>query len=667
MMEQSLRVDVASTIRMLAADAVETANSGHPGAPMGQADLAFVLWDEFLRFDPQDPEWVGRDRFVLSCGHASMLQYALLHLYGCGLEIDDLKAFRQWGSLTPGHPEVGHTKGVEVTTGPLGQGIANSVGMALAAKMSEARFETGDDFNPGSKQIFAICSDGDLMEGISAEAASLAGHWRLSNLVWLYDDNGITIDGSTDLAFSENIALRFESMGWRVLKIDGHDTDAIANALTLAREETVYPTLIICKTHIGYGSPNKVDTAASHGAPLGADELTQTRNQLNWSYAPFEVPAHVRQALTASQARKHQQAEEWREQFAAWSARHPELREAFDALNHAEVPQELTQALLDAVPEAGATRKLSATAISEAAKYLPTLVGGSADLTGSNGALIKSAGVVGHPDYEGQSFSFEGRQLYFGIREHAMGAITNGMLLHGGFRPFGATFLVFSDYCRATIRMAALCNLPNIFVFTHDSIFLGEDGPTHQPVEHHWALRMIPNLAYFRPADGVEVAMGWRYALEQNARPVAFGLTRQNLPALDRTLTTPEDVLRGGYVLSSDVDSRLTLIATGSEVHVAVEAAQKLRDRGHAVRVVSMPCVDVFLEQDNVYQQSVLGDGVRVSIEAGVTLPWAKFTGLDGLNIGIDTFGASAPASVLAEQFGLTTDAVTAKILRHID
>ena len=487
-MEQALKVDVASTIRMLAADAVEKANSGHPGAPMGQADLALVLWDEFLRFDPQNPSWVGRDRFVLSCGHASMLQYALLHLYGFGLSIDDLKDFRQWNSLTPGHPEVGHTDGVEVTTGPLGQGIANSVGMALAAKMTEARFETEDAFNPGTKNVYAICSDGDLMEGISAEAASLAGHWRLSNLVWLYDDNGITIDGSTDLAFSENIALRFESMGWRVLKVDGHDTLEIGTALTQARAEEQYPTLIICKTHIGYGSPNKVDTSASHGAPLGSDELSQTRQQLNWPHGPFEVPAHVRQALEASQQRKHSEAMAWQSKFEAWSARHPELRAAFDESQSQTVPAELTQALLDAVPAAGATRKLSASAISEASKYVPGLVGGSADLTGSNGALIKAAGTVGHPDYEGQSFSFAGRQMYFGIREHAMGAITNGMLLHGGFRPFGATFLVFSDYCRPTIRMAALCGLPNIFVFTHDSIFLGEDGPTHQPIEHHWAL-----------------------------------------------------------------------------------------------------------------------------------------------------------------------------------
>lgn len=665
-MEQTLKVDVASTIRMLAADAVEKANSGHPGAPMGQADLALVLWDEFLRFDPQNPSWVGRDRFVLSCGHASMLQYALLHLYGFGLSIDDLKDFRQWNSLTPGHPEVGHTDGVEVTTGPLGQGISNSVGMALAAKMTEARFETEDAFNPGTKNVYAICSDGDLMEGISAEAASLAGHWRLSNLVWLYDDNGITIDGSTDLAFSENIALRFESMGWRVLKVDGHDTQEIGTALTQARAETQYPTLIICKTHIGYGSPNKVDTSASHGAPLGADELSQTRQQLDWAHAPFEVPAHVRQALEASQKRKHDDAVAWRSEFEAWSGRHPQLRTEFDALQSNTAPAELTQALLDAVPAAGATRKLSASAISEASKYVPGLVGGSADLTGSNGALIKAAGTVGHPDYEGQSFSFAGRQMYFGIREHAMGAITNGMLLHGGFRPFGATFLVFSDYCRPTIRMAALCGLPNIFVFTHDSIFLGEDGPTHQPVEHHWALRMIPKVAYFRPADGVEVAMGWQFALSQTERPIAFGLTRQNLPELDRSRTTPQDVLRGGYFLSGEDDSSVTLMATGSEVHVAVESAALLRAQGYKVRVVSMPCVDVFLEQDLAYQRSVLGDGIRISIEAGITLPWARFTGLDGLNIGIDTFGASAPASVLAHEFGLTTEAVTAKILSHL-
>ncbi len=665
-MNNELRADLTSAIRMLAADAVEKANSGHPGAPMGQADLALVLWDEFLRFDPDAPKWPGRDRFVLSCGHASMLQYALLHLFGLGLTIDDLKSFRQWDSLTPGHPEVGHTDGVEVTTGPLGQGIANSVGMAIAAKMAEARFETGDDFNPATKSIYAICSDGDLMEGISAEAASIAGHWGLSNLVWLYDDNRITIDGTTDLAFSENVALRFESMGWRVLKVDGHNADEIRGALDEARNESTYPTMIICRTHIGYGSPNKVDTAASHGAPLGTDELANTRSTLGWSHAAFEVPTHVRDYFEAAQARKRNESAQWRGAFETWSARHPELRKSFDESLTNTVPAALTQGLLDAVPTNGATRKLSAAAISEAAKHMPSLVGGSADLTGSNGAAIKAAGVVGRPDYPGQEFSFSGRQMYFGIREHAMGAITNGMLLHGGFRPFGATFLVFSDYCRPAIRLAALSKLPNIFVFTHDSIFLGEDGPTHQPVEHHWALRMIPGVAYFRPADGVEVAMAWQFALSQDSRPTAFGLTRQNLPALDRTATTPDDVLRGGYVLNSDEDSTLTLIATGSEVHVAVESAENLRAQGHRVRVVSMPCVDLFIEQDTDYQTSVLGDGMRVTIEAGSTLPWARFTGLDGLNIGIDTFGASAPASVLAEEFGLTTERVTAKILSHL-
>lgn len=665
-MGENLRDNLSATIRMLAADAVEKANSGHPGAPMGQADLALVLWDEFLRFDPDAPHWPGRDRFVLSCGHASMLQYALLHLFGFGLTIDDLKSFRQWGSLTPGHPEVGHTDGVEVTTGPLGQGIANSVGMAIAAKMAEARFETGDGFNPASKTIYAICSDGDLMEGISSEAASIAGHWRLSNLVWLYDDNRITIDGSTDLAFSENVALRFESMGWRVIKVDGHSADEVRGALKDAGNDAVYPTLVICRTHIGYGSPNKVDTSASHGAPLGSDELANTRSSLGWEHEPFEVPTEVRAYFEKSQSRKRSEAAEWRAEFESWSARHPSLRRSFDDSLSGTVPHELAEKLLAAVPESGATRKLSAAAISEASKYLPTLVGGSADLTGSNGALIKETGIVGRPDYPGQNFSFSGRQMYFGIREHAMGAITNGMLLHGGFRPFGATFLVFSDYCRPAIRLAALSKLPNIFVFTHDSIFLGEDGPTHQPVEHHWALRIIPDLAYFRPADGVEVAMSWQYALSQNHRPVAFGLTRQGLPALERSATTPQDVLRGGYILNADEDSQLTLIATGSEVHIAVESAEALRRDGHRVRVVSMPCVDLFLEQEKSYQSTVLGNGMRVSIEAGSTHPWAQFTGLNGLNIGIDTFGASAPAPVLAEEFGLTAALVTEKIRKHL-
>lgn len=504
------------------------------------------------------------------------------------------------------------------------------------------------------------------MEGISSEAASIAGHWGLSNLVWLYDDNRITIDGSTDLAFSENVALRFESMRWRVLKIDGHDADEIRSALKEARNESSYPTLIICRTHIGYGSPNKVDTSASHGAPLGSDELAGTRSTLKWAYEPFVVPAHVREHFEASQNNKRNEAAQWRAKFEAWSTQYPELRSAFDQSLSSAIPEGLEDALLEAVPASGATRKLSAAAIAEASKHLPNLIGGSADLTGSNGALIKSAGIVGRPDYPGQTFSFSGRQLYFGIREHAMGAITNGMLLHGGFRPFSATFLVFSDYCRPAIRLASLSKLPNIFVFTHDSIFLGEDGPTHQPIEHHWALRMIPGLAYFRPADGVEVAMSWQFALSQTHRPVAFGLTRQSLPVLDRSLTTPQDVLRGGYVLNTDENSQITLMASGSEVHVAVESAEALREKGYKVRVVSMPCVDLFIEQDETYQTSVLGEGVRVSIEAGSTMPWTRFTGLGGLNIGIDTFGASAPASVLADEFGLTPERVTAKILRHL-
>ena len=666
-MSQPINIMCANAIRALAFDAVQQANSGHPGAPMGQADLAFVLWDEFLHFDPEDVAWAGRDLFVLSCGHASMLQYALIHLYGLGLEMNDLKNFRQLNSLTPGHPEVGHTKGVEVTTGPLGQGVANSVGMALAAQMMSARLPSHNGYNPAEKNIFAICSDGDLMEGLSSEAASLAGHWGLSNLVWLYDDNGITIDGSTDLAFSENIALRFESMGWRVLKIDGHEHEEIRSALKEATNEAHYPTLIICKTHIGYGSPNKVDSAASHGAPLGTDEIKATRAQLGWQCEPFEVPEAVKEHYNNSQERKRTEAQAWRRNFEQWSAAFPDARVEFDEMYLSNTPNSLTEALLDVVPVSGATRKLSQAAIAEIAQRCPNFVGGSADLTGSNGALIKNSPVFGKPSEE-LGTAYSGRQLYFGIREHAMAAIANGMILHGGFRPFTATFLVFSDYCRPSIRLAALSKLPTLFVFTHDSIFLGEDGPTHQPIEHHWALRMIPNLMYFRPADGVEVAMAWAYAMGRTDGPVAFGLTRQNLPALQRgPAVTPAEVLKGGYVLDTDDNADVTLIGTGSEVHLAVEVAHKLRERNIGVRVVSMPCVSLFLSQDSAVQEEILGQGLRVSLEAGTTMGWAQLTGLDGLQIGIDSFGASAPASDLAKFFGLHVEAVTPKIISALD
>ena len=660
-----LRQQVANTIRMLAADAVQKANSGHPGAPMGQADLALVLWHEFLRFDPTDPGWAARDRFVLSCGHASMLLYSLLHMWGFDVSMDDIRAFRQWDSITPGHPEVGLTPGVEVTTGPLGQGVGNSVGMALAARLLSARIDVpGDDFQVMTQRVYALCSDGDLMEGLSSEAASLAGHWRLDNLVWLYDDNRITIDGTTDLSFSEDVRRRFEGFGWAVFGADGHDAASVRAALTEAKGAG-RPAMIICRTHIGYGSPSKVDTSASHGSPLGHDEIVKTRVKLGYDARSFEIGAEVRAFMEGAVAQKRAARAEWDAGFAAWRVRNPERAQTYDQLWANEAPADLAEKLVAAVQGKNATRKLCAAAIAEAAAHLPGLVGGSADLTGSNGVGMKEAGLVGHPAASEQyDFSFAGRQIYFGIREHAMGAITNGMLLHGGLRPFTGTFLVFSDYMRPAVRLAALSHLPNVFVFSHDSVFLGEDGPTHQAVEHHWALRIIPGLNYFRPADALETAMSWAWALQQNKTPMALAVTRQTVPVIERPDGfDPRDVWRGGYAVNTCHDPEVVLVGTGSELHLCVGAAETLAAEGRRVRVVSMPCYDLFRQQDVAYQQALLPRTARVAtVEAGSTGPWASVAGLDGLTIGVDRFGASAPAEVLAEKFGLTVPQVTERI-----
>ncbi|MFN3197590.1 MAG: transketolase [Bradymonadia bacterium] len=665
-----LRRTIVNTIRMLAVDAVEQAKSGHPGAPMGQAELAHVLFHEFLRFDPTDPEWPARDRFVLSCGHGSMLQYALLHLWGYPLELDDLKQFRQWGSLTPGHPEAGHTAGVEVTTGPLGQGVAQSVGMALAARMMQARLAAeGEDFDPMPQRVFTICSDGDLMEGISSEAASLAGHWRLSNLIWLYDDNGITIDGDTDIAFSEDVGQRFEAFGWRVLRADGHNADEVRAALARATDAGApdQPVLIICKTHIGYGSPNKVDSSKAHGSPLGADEIKATKEVLGWPTEPtFLVPDEVKAFFTEAQQAKTADRKAYEAEYTAWRSRQPEAAARFDDLWAAKTPEDFAERLLASVAgKEDATRKLSAAVIDAALEAMPAFVGGSADLTGSNGINMKSEVMVGYPGSSRRNeMSFAGRKMHFGIREHAMGAITNGMLLHGGLRPFNATFLVFSDYLRPSIRLAALSRLPNVFVLSHDSVFLGEDGPTHQPVEHHWALRTIPDFHYFRPADAVEVAMTWSWALGEAELPIGVSLTRQKLPAIERRADfDAKEVWRGGYVVTAAENPEVVLVGTGSELQLCCEAAKALTADGHRVQVVSMPSFDLFREQDEAWQRSVIPAGAKVcTIEAGITDPWAVLTGLSGLRIGIDRFGASAPMAVIAEEFGLTTEKVLGRI-----
>ena len=656
-LSSSFRTDITTTIRMLAVDAIEKAKSGHPGAPMGLADIAFLVWDEYLRFDPTAPQWQGRDRFVLSCGHASMLQYALLHLWGYDVSMDDIKAFRQWDSITPGHPEVGMTPGVEVTTGPLGQGVANSVGMALAAKMLSARVAVdSDSFNPMSQRVFALCSDGDLMEGVAYEAASMAGHWQLDNLVWLYDDNKITIDGSVELAFSEDVSKRFEAMGWFVQSVDGHDADAIREKLDTAVSKTGAPSLIICRTHIGLGSPNKVDSSKSHGSPLGPDEVALTRQGFNWPDTEFYVPDDVGSYFQQAVTRKKNQHVQWQADFARWRDDNPEQAKTYDAHWSGELAEDFWVELVEAAPAAGATRKTSQSVLNRAVDMLPTLVGGSADLTGSNGSSIPDSAIVGSPTYSGQDFSYAGRMMHYGIREHAMGSVANGMLLHGGFRPFTATFLIFSDYMRPSIRLASLSHLPNIFIFTHDSVFLGEDGPTHQPIEHHWALRMIPNLTYFRPADGVEVAMSWAWTMNSSKTPAALGLTRQGLPAIQRGENfDPKQVWRGGYVVSEINDADVTLVGTGSELHLCVDAAAILASDGIRARVVSMPSVDLFEEQTADYVESVLPTHIPVvTVEAGVTGPWRAYTGRNGLAIGIDRFGASAPAGILAEKFGLT-------------
>ncbi len=660
MSNSALHTLAANTLRALAVDATNAADSGHPGAPMGMADLAVVLWTEILRFDPKDPQWADRDRFVLSNGHASMLLYGLLHLAGYDLPIEELKRFRQLGSRTPGHPEYGFAPGVETTTGPLGQGFANGVGMAIGARLARQRFKGEGSFSPVSHSIFGFCGDGCLMEGISSEAASIAGHLGLGELVYVWDDNRISIDGSTELTFTEDVLARFASYGWHVLRIDGHDAAAIKTALLAGQAEKSRPTLIAAKTHIGFGSPNRQDTAKAHGSPLGKDEGALAKAKLGWTLAPFEVPQEVR-ALFAQAAQRGQEAHgKWDQQVAAWTAASPEAGAAWKA--RGDAPADLWKAAVAAAGnEKTATRNSSGKVINALAAQVPGLVGGSADLAESNKTIIK-----GHPEYVGGGFDAPpARNIAFGVREHAMGAIVNGLALYGGYVPFGATFLTFADYMRPSIRLAALMKIRSLFVFTHDSIYLGEDGPTHQPVEHLWSLRVIPGLHVWRPADGLETAMAWSYAVrEGDPAPHALAFTRQNLPPLSRPAGfEPEHVWRGGYVVTDAATPELGIVATGSEVHVAVEAAALLAARGLAVRVVSMPCLERFHAQDRAYQDAVLPRALKlVSFEIGRTGPWAAVIGRDGLAIGIDSFGESAPAEALAKHYGFTAAQVADRI-----
>jgi transketolase len=662
-----------NTIRFLAVDAVEKAKAGHPGTPMGLADIGFVIFTEFLHHDPTDPHWKNRDRFVLSCGHASMLLYSLLHLTGYpDMTMEELKNFRQWGSRTAGHPEYGHASGIEVTTGPLGQGIAHSVGMALAAKMMAARFNTDPTFYPVDHHIYGICSDGDLEEGISQEAASLAGHLGLGNLIYFYDDNNISIEGETRLSYSDDAKRRFEALGWHVQKIDGHDRDAIRKAIKKAIRETERPSMIIAKTVIGWGSPKFHGTARAHGEPLGPEEAAATKVALGWPAEPtFYVPDEVRAEYARKTKKLARARKQWDKAMKAWAARNPEVAQLWDVYWSHRLPDGYETTLLDAAKSEKpiATRALSGQVIQNLAAIAPFVVGGSADLAPSTNTLIKDGGSIERPkddrDEPPKEEIFKGRNLHFGIREHAMGAIVNGMTLYGSWRAYGATFLIFSDYMRASVRLGCLMNIPAIYVYTHDSVFLGEDGPTHQPIEQLFSLRLIPNMTLFRPADGAEVAMSWAWAVGRAEGPTTIVLTRQKLDPIARPLDfDPKQIYRGAYVLSGYEEGDFTIIATGSEVPLAVKTADLLRGEGVNARVVSAPSLDLFGRQDAAYQDEVLGtDRSRVvAIEAGRTSGWYQYVNRDGLVIGVDHFGASAPYEQIAEHLGFTPEKVAARI-----
>jgi len=631
-------------------DAVQQANSGHPGMPMGMAEIAEVLWRRHLRHNPADPGWPDRDRFVLSNGHGSVLLYALLHLSGYEVSIDDLKQFRQLRSRTPGHPEVGHTVGVETTTGPLGQGLANAVGMAIAERLLAAEFN-----RPGHEIVnhgtYAFVGDGCLMEGISHEACSLAGTLGLGKLIVIYDDNGISIDGHVEGWFTDDTRQRFAAYGWRVIAdIDGHDAAAIDAALLAARTDGERPTLLCCRTRIGFGAPNKAGSHDAHGAPLGTAEVAATRDHIDWPHAPFEVPVEV-YAQWDGRVRGSFFQSNWQERFAAYQAAFPELAAEFGRRMHGELPAGWRDAVANCLADAAragniATRKASQNAISALAPRLPELVGGSADLTGSN--LTWWPGAQAITRHQG------GNYIHYGVREFAMTAIANGLALHGGLLPYSATFLVFSDYARNAIRMAALMRLRQVMIYTHDSIGLGEDGPTHQPIEHLACLRLIPNVDLWRPADASETAVAWVAGIERRDGPTILALSRQNLPAVSSAATAAM-IRRGGYVLADCTTPRVVLIATGSEVRLALDAWQALAADGIAARVVSLPCCEVFDRQDRDYRNSVLPPAVpRLAIEAGVSGFWHKYVGLDGAVLGIDRFGESAPADQLFDCFGFT-------------
>jgi len=652
------RQELANAIRVLSMDAVQKAKSGHPGAPMGMADIAEVLWRDFLKHNPSDPNWADRDRFILSNGHGSMLIYSLLHLSGYDLSIDDLKNFRQLHSKTPGHPEYGYTPGVETTTGPLGAGIANAVGMAIAEKTLAAQFNR-KEHNVVDHFTYCFLGDGCLMEGISHEACSLAGTLGLGKLISFWDDNGISIDGEVEGWFTDNTPARFEAYGWHVIEVDGHDSQAITHAIEEAKKVTDKPSMICCKTIIGFGSPNKSGTHNCHGAPLGDDEIAATREFLNWSHQPFDIPSDVyaqwdqKEKGTASQT-------SWNEKFSAYQAAHPELAKEFERrVVNGELPQEFeakANELIQQCHESGeniASRKASQNAIEAFGKVLPEMLGGSADLAGSNLTLWSgSKGIETGP---------AGNYIFYGVREFGMSGIMNGISLHGGFINYGATFMMFMEYARNAVRMSALMGIQNIFVYTHDSIGQGEDGPTHQPIEQLTNLRTTPNLTTWRPCDATESAVAWKAAVQSQKSPSALIFSRQGLKAMARTQTQVSDIEKGGYILQDcDGTPEVILIATGSEVALAVDSANALTEQGKKVRVVSMPSTNVFDAQDADYKASVLPSNVikRVAIEAAHVDFWAKYVGLSGAVVGMTTFGESAPGNVLLEHFGFTVENV---------
>ncbi|MEQ9857889.1 transketolase [Pectobacterium versatile] len=657
----SSRKELANAIRALSMDGVQKAKSGHPGAPMGMADIAEVLWRDYLNYNPANPNWANRDRFVLSNGHASMLIYSLLHLSGYDLPIEELKNFRQLHSKTPGHPEYGYTAGVETTTGPLGQGIANAVGMAIAERTLAAQFN-----RPGHEIVnhhtYTFLGDGCMMEGISHEVCSLAGTMKLGKLTAFYDDNGISIDGHVEGWFTDDTAARFEAYGWHVVRgVDGHDAEAIKRAIGEAQLATDKPSLLMCKTVIGFGSPNKAGTHDSHGAPLGEAEVAASREQLGWTHAPFDIPADIYAAWDAKPAGQRKEAA-WDEAFAAYASAYPELAAEFTRRTGGELPtnwQADAQKFIDdlqANPAKIASRKASQNALEAYGKLLPEFLGGSADLAPSN-LTIWSGSVSLDKDHAGN-------YIHYGVREFGMTAIANGIALHGGFVPYTATFLMFVEYARNAVRMAALMKIRSIYVYTHDSIGLGEDGPTHQPVEQLASLRVTPNMSNWRPADQVETAVAWKYAIERQDGPTSLILSRQNLAQQPRTAEQLANVAKGGYVLKdSDGQPELILIATGSEVELAVGAYDKLTAAGRKVRVVSMPSTDAFDKQDAAYREAVLPKAVaaRVAIEAGIADYWFKYVGLNGAIVGMTSFGESAPAELLFEEFGFTVDNVVEK------